>query len=433
MGEARFGKAGARPPGGLDGQAVILQHLPRPVDRLEPQVAARELDVAAIVETGDVSDVVAHREVAARDRVGQLRKAPFDIAERIGVDRRRVGHRQRRGERGGVALLRFGHAVVAQHRQVGEPLGDALGLVREAARIAGIERDQIDDGDARNPGQIPLAIADLAVGEVEQGRQIVRGRAGHAEQPQRARHRDGALDTPADVVEAPGGGAPHMLRRQTEDCGIAALERARPVEHAAMGGEGRFEQPHHVGGQAVARSFADAAGQAIDLRDRMPALVLHRGTREGSEVAAAHRVGVRGGAIARDQSDQLGDGGVGQGRAAVRRDRMAQHHADRREQRLAALQVTAEPIDVVGDAAGQCAGVAADVVRIGGGEERDGLHCLGAVDADVGGPQPFAQHAGARPPLASRAAKTRSVKGRGSSVSPMTTGMVDRRTISCPT
>ena len=29
--------------------------------------------------------------------------------------------------------------------ETGEPLGDALGLVREAARIAGIERDQIDD------------------------------------------------------------------------------------------------------------------------------------------------------------------------------------------------------------------------------------------------------------------------------------------------
>ena len=60
VGEARLRQAGAGAADRFDGERVILQHLPGPVDRLQPQIAAREFDVAAIIEPRDVPDIVEH-------------------------------------------------------------------------------------------------------------------------------------------------------------------------------------------------------------------------------------------------------------------------------------------------------------------------------------------------------------------------------------
>ena len=61
IGEPRLGARGRDAARGRDRQAIIEQILARPVDRFEPQIAARELDARAVVEACDVADVVDHR------------------------------------------------------------------------------------------------------------------------------------------------------------------------------------------------------------------------------------------------------------------------------------------------------------------------------------------------------------------------------------
>ena len=97
-----------------------------------------------------------------------------------------------------------------------------------------------------------------------------------------------------------------------------------------------------------------------------------------------------------DQPDELANRIVRQRRPRVGVYRVAQHHPDHRQQRLAALQIAAEPEEIVGDAAWQRAGVAADMFGIGSREQRYRRDRIGTVNADVGGPAALAQHCRAR-------------------------------------
>ena len=275
-------------------------------------------------------------------------------------------------------------------------LHDPLRLERQPARIARIERDEIEHRHARQPGQVALTIADLAVGEVEQRRQVVRRRPSQPEHPHRPCDGDAALDPPAEVEEPPRRRPPHMLRRQAGEGGIAALERPRAVEGAAGGREGRLQQPHHVRRQPVARPVADRARQAVDGADRLAVLAFHGDARKGGEVGAAERRGMRRGTAAGDQPDQPAHRSGLQGRAAIGVDRMTQQRADRRQQRLAPLQIATQPEEIVGDAAWQGAGIAADVERIDVRQQRHRRDRVGAVDADIGRPGALAHHRRAR-------------------------------------
>ena len=60
VGEPRLGPRGTGSPRRVHRQRVGIEVLTRPVDRLQPQIAARELDARAVIERRDVANIVDH-------------------------------------------------------------------------------------------------------------------------------------------------------------------------------------------------------------------------------------------------------------------------------------------------------------------------------------------------------------------------------------
>ena len=207
----------------------------------------------AVVEAGDVADVVdascqrqpagaqrlgALQEIAPRDRVRQRRPAARSIvAQRIARRARprapSPASRRARSPRACCGSAMPSSSSTGSARRCS---AIALDLIRQRrADCRDRARPDRRTGTRAMPGQIALAIADLAVGEVEQRRQVVGARA----RPSRTRAIARAIAS-ARSIRRPRSwkrhavGPPHMLGRQPGERGIAALERAGAVEHAAL-------------------------------------------------------------------------------------------------------------------------------------------------------------------------------------------------------
>ncbi|MCY1172482.1 hypothetical protein D9M73_126170 [compost metagenome] len=60
IGEPCLGARGRDAPRRRNGESIVEQILPRPMDRLQPQIAAREFHIRPVIEARDVADVVDH-------------------------------------------------------------------------------------------------------------------------------------------------------------------------------------------------------------------------------------------------------------------------------------------------------------------------------------------------------------------------------------
>ncbi|MPL73748.1 hypothetical protein SDC9_19554 [bioreactor metagenome] len=277
-----------------------------------------------------------------------------------GVDLGRCGDQQRAFDRHDRAQQRRQPAVLARVRQRLGQIAQPLHLEQDRARVVGVEGEQIDDGIARGLDPVAALVGDDAVGDLDRHVERALGRLGIGEGGQERGERIRPLKRAAEAEEAPAREAIHVLVHETGKAGdLAQKHRHRP--RCVIAGLGRGGHPprglQHVVQRRPAIGREPVAHLARTAARRLEPVDQRRRHRFGEIVTIA------GQELVEPQQARI-IRVVGGGQAQV-------IGADQADRVLAALDVAAEPIEVVGGARGQDRGGGA--VEIGRRARREGF------------------------------------------------------------
>ena len=134
--------------------------------------------------------------------------------QRLDVQRRSLGGRQRRLRRNRQPLRPLDQAVLLQARQCRDMIVQHSHLERDRARIIRVEHHEIAHRRQQRADQIARAIGDLAVDQRQQHVEVVLAGLVIGELAGEAHGVDGALGAAAHVEETPAGGAVHVFLRE---------------------------------------------------------------------------------------------------------------------------------------------------------------------------------------------------------------------------
>jgi len=251
---------------------------------------------------------------------------------------------------------------------------DLAQVVEHRARVHVVERQQVNDGSARGGDRVAPAVRHDAVADLDRKIERAVRRVRIGEPGQRAGHGDGPFERAADRQEPPAGEAVHVLVHQTGEAADLAQQHAHRAGGVVAGGDALGHAPGGLG-KIVQRRPAIDREPVADVAGADDRRVEH----------ADQRRRHRGLGVEADRLEILGEmraerrGGVGG---------FGQPHvvgAQQPHRALSALDVAAEPVEVVAGAARQHAGPDPRVGRGGGRQHADRFDPALADHPDVGG------------------------------------------------
>ena len=314
---------------------------------------------------------------------------------------RGLRRRQRRLQGDRQPLRPLDQAVLLQARQAGDVIVQRRDLERDRARIVGIEHRQVAHRRQRRADQIARAIGDLAIDQRQQDVEVFVAGFVIGELPREARGVDGALDAAAHVEEAPAGGAIHVFLRQAGEACQFLQRQFGGADDAVVVVDLQGEALHHLGddlpgvgrkplAQRASRYAAPIAPATAPSRI-CPRLCSASATTFAGLVRVACEVAPQ---VTRSRWIRSTEGSAVDDPLPGSRIGVAER-ADQPQRRLGALEIAAEPEQIVGGAARHHAGDAPDPHRVGGRQQRRSRDRLVGEHPDIRRPRAVAHRDGA--------------------------------------
>lgn len=347
------------------------------------------------VESADLRPGVA--EVDVGDAVAETVDGLGDFAEVGGLSGGgtfEVEGAELAADFGDEALLEAGLGAAGDGGKVDEVVADGKDLEEGGAGVFGFAQEEVEDGIRLGVGEIAPAVGHGAIGYIKEGLEEVAAvrvfGEGAADEEEEG---VGALKAAAEVKEAPAVAAGHVFHDHTGKGGEAADEAVEEEQgvveflEVAFGGEFLLEfgkDAPGVEGEAVADA-PSGSPEVGDAADEPGGVVFLEKDVEDFPVVFFEEERGFGGLFQNLQRDEkpheeAGRDRVFEGEFVGELRNQDAHDAD---EGLGAFGVTAEPEEVVGNAAGEfCAGAGGGPGLDAGGEE--GLVQDGAIREDPG-------------------------------------------------